>query len=200
MISHPISLLNKATNEFVDAELVENIDSSHLQSVEKDWMPALIHRLKELLDQGKPLPENWHWNWREKMARIQGILAFRTFAVVCEGKTQGLMQLNTAVPCKLSENAGKELAYIDYVESAPWNRASIVTQPRFGLVGSVLVRAAIEVSRDEGFHGRIGLHSLPQSEVFYAQACGMTDLGIDSAKENLRYFEMTSEQAASFSS
>ncbi|SIT53919.1 conserved hypothetical protein [Mesorhizobium prunaredense] len=63
-----------------------------------------------------------------------------------------------------------------------------------------MIRAAIEVSQEEGFRGRIGLHSLPQSAGFYERACGMSDLGIDGTKENLRYFEMTSEHAALFSS
>ncbi len=200
MTAHPILLLDKRTGKLLPAELVETINEGHLASVEKEWMPILLRRLRELVGQKEPLPENRHWVWREKVARIQGLLAFRTFAVVCEGQTQGLMQVNTAVTCRLPGQVGKELAYVDYVESAPWNRASIVQQPRFGGVGTTLIRAAIEVSLEEGFHGRIGLHSLPQSEAFYAQVCEMTDLGVDGTYENLRYFEMTPAQATSFSS
>jgi hypothetical protein len=197
--AHPILLLDKRTGKFVPAELVETINEGHLASVEKEWMPVLLRRLRELVDQRQPLPENRHWVWREKVARIQGLLAYRTFAIVCEGQTQGLMQINTAVTSRLPGQVGKQLAYVDYLETAPWNRATIVEQPRFGLVGSVLIRAAIEVSLEEEFHGRIGLHSLPQSEAFYAKSCGMTDLGIDGTYENLRYFEMTPDQAVSFS-
>jgi hypothetical protein len=66
-------------------------------------------------------------------------------------------------------------------------------------VGSLLVRAAIELSREEGFKGRIGLHSLPQSNAWYANMCGMTDLGADPGySHQLRYFEMTPEQAEAF--
>lgn len=57
--------------------------------------------------------------------------------------------------------------------------------------------AAIAVSEDEGFKGRLGLHSLPQADDFYRKI-GMTDLGQDAAYQNLRYFEMTSEQARAF--
>ncbi|WP_244608442.1 GNAT family N-acetyltransferase [Bradyrhizobium algeriense] len=167
-------------------------------------MPVLVNRIKQLVDGGEPRqawPQSWHWNWRTKMDHISGLLAFRTFALTCEGKVQGLMQINTAKNlCRLPAQAGKHLAYVDYVETAPWNRVTVVGQPRFGGVGVVMVRAAIEVSRDEGFHGRIGLHSLPQSESFYADVCGMSDLGLDGTKENLRYFEMTSEQSTAFSS
>jgi len=72
------------------------------------------------------------------------------------------------------------------------------TEPRYCGVGSIFIRTAIEVSRLEGFKGRIGLHSLPQSESFYGNKCGMTDLGKDSNYQDLRYFEMTPEQALSF--
>lgn len=45
---------------------------------------------------------------------------------------------------------------------------------------------------------RIGLHSLPQANSFYANACGMTDLGQDATYENLRYFELDSDSARRF--
>jgi hypothetical protein len=48
------------------------------------------------------------------------------------------------------------------------------------------------------FKGRIGLHSLPQANAFYANTCGMTDLGFDQDYEGLRYFEMTPGQAEAF--
>ena len=70
-------------------------------------------------------------------------------------------------------------------------------QPRFGLVGKVFLAGAIQLSRDTGFRGRVGLHSLPQADPFY-HSCGMTDLDIDPAVENLRYFEMTPAQAQAF--
>jgi hypothetical protein len=42
------------------------------------------------------------------------------------------------------------------------------------------------------------LHSLPQADGWYANDCGMTDLGCDATAHNLRYFEMTAEQASEF--
>ena len=203
MASFPVFLRDKRNGQTVPAVLVETIDESHLRCIETAWMPVLIRRVKELVDQGEPRqawPQSWHWDWRAKMDRINGLLAFRTFALLCQGEVQGLMQINTARNvCRLPVQAGKHLAYVDYVETAPWNRRTIVAEPRFGGVGVVMIRVAIEISQDEGFHGRVGLHSLPQSESFYSAACGMTDLGIDGTKENLRYFEMTSEQATEFS-
>ena len=83
------------------------------------------------------------------------------------------------------------------IESAPWNLAGLVENPRFSGVGVALMQAAIQVSADEGFAGRIALHSLPQSQPFYRRY--MNDLGIDSTHaEQLCYFEMTEEQATDF--
>ncbi len=52
-----------------------------------------------------------------------------------------------------------------------------------------------EASKEKG---RIGLHSLPQANSFYAYVCGMTDLGQDATYENLRYFELEPERARNF--
>ena len=90
------------------------------------------------------------------------------------------------------------MVYVNYLEAAPWNVASFIPPGKFRGVGSILIGAAINLSLDEGFYGRIGLHSLPQAERFYAKTCGMEELGIDPQVEDLRYFEMTQEQAAAF--
>ncbi|MBZ9764802.1 GNAT family N-acetyltransferase [Mesorhizobium sp. CA8] len=202
MASYPVFLNDQRTGKPVAAELLDRIDELHLRAVETDWIPQIINHIRQLIDQGQPRqtwPQSWHWNWRDKVDRINGLLAFQTFAIMCEGQLQGLMQMNSARSlCRLPEQAGKHLAYVDYVETAPWNRPNIASKPRYRGVGITMIRAAIEHSRDLGFHGRIGLHSLPQSETFYAN-CGMTDLGIDGTYENLRYFEMTSSQADALS-
>ncbi|NKN03075.1 GNAT family N-acetyltransferase [Rhizobium leguminosarum] len=203
MTSYPVFLTDKRTGEPVAAELIETISEADLRSVEAEWKPVTNAKIREIMAQGRSpadWPEGWHWMWREKMIAIGGLLAFQTFALRCEGKLQGLMQLNTArYRSRVPEQAGKDLVYVDYVETAPWNRKAIVADPRFGGVGTIMIRAAIEVSRDQEFRGRIGLHSLPSAEAFYANACGMTDLGLDGTYEGLRYFEMTSAQADAFS-
>ncbi|MGE6711914.1 hypothetical protein ACQKI2_17570, partial [Hyphomonas sp. NPDC076881] len=100
---------------------------------------------------------------------------------------------------RLPDQKNDHLVYIDFVEAAPWNRREILGElPKFSGAGSILIRAAIEYSKVEGFKGRIGLHSLPQANDFYANRVRMTDLGQDSNYQNLRYFEMTPEQAEAF--
>jgi hypothetical protein len=86
---------------------------------------------------------------------------------------------------------------VKYIESAPWNLKGYVgAGARFGGIGISLIRAAIAVSVEEEFRGRIALHSLPQSESFYGRF--MEDLGIDPYVEKLRYFEMSEERALKF--
>lgn len=112
---------------------------------------------------------------------------------------QGLMLLKMAgCNARLPEQAGKDLVYVDYIEAAPWNLKSVVAQPRFGLVGVVLIAAAIQSSKENGFKGRIGLHSLGQAEAFYRDKCRMTELGGDPEKQDLVYFEMNAAQADKF--
>lgn len=204
MSSHLVFLKDRRTGATVEAELIGNITNEHIQAVEKDWMPLIKARVMELIGQNEPRqnwPQSWHWNWRDKMSKVSGLLACETCALVYNGELQGLMQVNTAkARCRITEQVGKHLAYVDYVETAPWNRATMVAQPKFGGVGLNLIRAAIAISQEQGFQGRIGLHSLPQSEAFYANVCGMTDLGVDASTESLKYFEMTPAQAAAFSS
>lgn len=52
--------------------------------------------------------------------------------------------------------------------------------------------------RDEGFHSRVGLHSLPQAEAFYRDTCRMVCLGADASYQGLPYYELTREKAAEF--
>ena len=55
-------------------------------------------------------------------------------------------------------------------------------------VGTALLAESVLISYEHGMEGRIGLHSLPQSETFY-QHRGMTELGTDPMYYPLRYFE-----------
>jgi len=104
----------------------------------------------------------------------------------------------TKLTARLPSQRGKDLAYIEYVSTAPWNRPEISGIQQFHGVGLNMVRAAVELSRNESFHGRIGLHSLPQAAGFYGGTCGMSELGTDRDYYNLTYFEMTSAQADAF--
>ena len=125
-------------------------------------------------------------------------LSYQSFPIECGGQTQGMMIVNTIKRCRLRSQANKHLVYVEYLETAPWNRTPNPSAASFKGIGTVMMAAAIQLSMDEGNQGRIGLHSLPQADTFYGDRCGMTDLGLDPAypKFPLRYFEMTEIQAA----
>lgn len=197
-----IFLTNVSTGKPVEGELWDQITEKQLGDWEAEWQPAVTEALKRLNHAGVGRP-NWpqsrHWDWRQKMAEIQGLLAYPGVSVMCEGVTQGLMIVNTASNrCRIPAQAGRELVYVEFLENAPWNRKELLLQPRFRGIGSILIGTAIQISLAEGFKGRIGLHSLPQANPWYANSCGMTDLGIDTDKQGLRYFEMTPAQAEAF--
>jgi hypothetical protein len=185
------------------AELWDAITEKQLADWEGEWLPELFKALQRLKRAGverKHWPQSRHWDWRRKTDALQAMLANPGFSVVCAGLTQGMMLVDTTMKrCRLDNQKGKNLIYVSFVENAPWNRKELLFDPpRYRGVGTILIRAALELSKQEEFKGRIGLHSLPQSNGFYANVCGMTDLGADQDYQGLRYFEMTSEQAEAF--
>jgi GNAT superfamily N-acetyltransferase len=195
-----IYLRDVATGESVEAELRDAIEQAQLDDWQTKWQPALFAVLQELAVKGVPIsqwPQSWHWNWAQKTARVQGLLAFRGFSVVAQRETQGLAQVDLTKASREPSQAGKPLVYLDYLEVAPWNRPEFGAATRLRGVGSALIAAAVALSGEEGFKGRLGLHSLPQADAFYRKI-GMTDLGQDPAYHGLRYFEMTVEQARAF--
>ncbi|GEO01889.1 MULTISPECIES: hypothetical protein [Sphingomonadaceae] len=198
----PIALLNATNGKLEEAELWDAITEKQLGDWEAEWIPELFKAIQKLHRAGVERvhwPQSRHWNWRQKTRALQGMLAHPGFSIVCNGTTQGMMIVDiTTHRCRVESQKGKDLVYVEYVENAPWNRPELADPPLYRGIGSILIRAAIALSIEEEFKGRIGLHALPQSNGFYANTCGMTDLGIDASYHGLRYFEMTPEQAESF--
>ncbi len=197
-----VHLFNVERGEPEAAELWDAITERQLADWEGEWMPELFMAIQRLNRAGVERghwPQSRHWNWRRKVEALQGMLANPGFSIVCDGLTQGMMIVDTATHrCRIDGQKDQHLVYVEFVENAPWNRAELFTPPRYRGVGSILIRAAVSLSEELEFHGRIGLHSLPQANGFYANTCGMTDLGTDPDREGLRYFEMTPEQARAF--
>ena len=201
----PAYLLNVERGEVEPAELWHAIGEGQLTDWEAEWVPELFKAMQRLRRTGVPRrfwPQSRHWDWRRKTESLQGFLAHPGFSLMCAGMTQGMMLIdNVNKRCRLQSQKGKDLVYVEYLENAPWNRKELLFDPpRYRGVGSLLMRAAIESSYEAGFKGRVGLHSLPQSNQFYANTCGMTDMGADSDPKYhpMHYFEMTSEQAEVF--
>jgi len=98
---------------------------------------------------------------------------------------------------RLPTKPGLPLVRVEYLATAPWNWGPSSTKPRFGGVGHALLLAAISLSLELEFGGRVGLHSLPQSETWYAKQ-GMVKLGDSARKNGLAYFEMSEASARQF--
>lgn len=195
MTTSRIYLKKGATGTMVPAEFHDEVDDTHLAMWEATWKPAMkTHSSGRTLGTS---PRDRHWDWRHKVDMLRPYLGYHTFAIVCGGELQGLMLASDVQSARLESQFGKPLVYVEYVATAPWNRVELQKIPRFIGVGSVFIDAAIQLSLECSFRGRIGLHALPQSEDFYRK-CGMSELGPDSAHEGLVYFEMTVVQAKAF--
>jgi hypothetical protein len=200
-----VELLDHQSGEFVEAELFDEVTMDHFLETQREWRPVVTEAALYLAKAGaKPIlvPRHFHWDWTKKEADLR-MLAITFYGLGCGGALQGLMKLLTVGhTCRLPEQAGKPLVYVDYLEAAPWNIKPLMSAlgkaPRYGGIGTLLLEAAVQKSKEEGFKGRLALHSLPTSEQFYLKACGMTAVGRDPAKQNLLWLEYTPEQAERF--
>lgn len=197
-----IYLLQVATDKLVEAELLVGISDEHLDAWRKSWLPEVAAAKARLIKNRLPGPQwplDLHWDWDRKLAQARAtFLGRKSFCVLCQGQLQGLMLVNLTKTGRLPEQVRKELVYVEFLATAPWNRAELDCTPKFRGVGRALVLAAVELSLQEEFRGRVALHSLPQADEFYRVKCGMTPLGTDAKYESLTYFEMTPEQAQAF--
>ncbi len=194
MISEGISIIRRSDNKPVGAELLSDLDASDLLLVEREWEP-FRHRIhRQLLAAGVPKkkwPESLHWNWSLKSSQLKQ-LAIKGFGIVAGGSWQAVCLTDCVTyTARIGEHLGKPLLYLDYIEVAPWNWiiSEIGHTGEFGACGIVLFDRVEQLSREEGFKGRVGLHALPQAERFYTEKCGMTAVGRDASKQGLMYFE-----------
>lgn len=201
-----VILQNRVTGQEEPAEVISPISQTDINCYLSDWRPVLESKVDELKRTGqytleglrKHNVEDAHWLWPEKVIDRAGQLQWNSYAVRCNGKTQGLMFIDLLRRCRHASQLNEHLVYIDLVSTAPWNRARLVSNPLYRGVGIVLITEAILQSLDEDFDGRIGLHALPGSEPWYRQELNMESLGPDPTYHGLHYFEMTKDRATEF--
>jgi hypothetical protein len=197
MIRHAVVLRHDESDSYVDAQLVERVDTGMARRAEDAWKTFLATAKAAAFANGQPFPgiDHGHWNWERKVGVTERLLTFPTLGIECADQVQGLMLLQTdGYFGRLAVQHGSPLVYVMFLATAPWNLPDVTDRPRYRGVGTVLLAAAASISRELGFKGRLGLHSLPKSETWYNRI-GMTCLGADSTKDDLQYFEMTSGQA-----
>jgi hypothetical protein len=188
-----VFLRDGTTGEPVEATRIDGIALAEIEVAQTAWAEFL----KTALESATEWPEHSHWNWVFKAELALARRYYRLVGIEAGDGMQGLMTIAFHQKCRIAEQTNQGMVYIDYLSSAPWNLPQLTPTPRYKAIGQVLIASAIEASFKRGWQGRIGLHSLPQAESFYAR-CGMTDMGKDSAYEGLRYYEMTALQAENY--
>jgi hypothetical protein len=192
-----VQLWERKADRIVSAGLLPEMTPEQVVQTGEHWQRFRVQARARLRRERAPVPEHDHWDWDEKAHDLK-FAAYRCLGIRYEDEIQGMMMISTlAVEGRLPVHKGKPVLYVKYIESAPWNLKGYVgAGARFGGIGISLIRAAIAVSVEEEFRGRIALHSLPQSESFYGRF--MEDLGIDPDVGKLRYFEMSEARALKF--
>lgn len=135
-----------------------------------------------------------HWDWSKKIIDSRGKPNYEFYALECDDPaTQGLMMIDLDLHrSKLEEN--RNLVYVEFIHTAPWNRRSLVNSVAYKGVGSALLSFAVMRSVKMEYKGRVGLHCLSRSEEFYTKF-GMTLLNDLSQPKSLKYFELSREKA-----
>ena len=209
-----VELVHVTTGKIEIADVVLGLHDRHLDDHERLWRPMLWSAIQSMaarckdengdLNKSKFAAEIAHqgigdvnWIWRKWHKLYMHNSQYDFIAVQCVGRTQGLMLLESEDHATRLPTKGHQLVYVELLAKAPWNRKSLGGSQEFHGVGELLIATAISASIEKNFDGRIGLHSLPGADRFY-RFCGMTDLGPDSLKGGLSYFEMTMQQAKDF--
>ena len=174
-----------ADRPFISASVYRGFYAHQLEAIEASWAKAIEKEAERAQVAGLNPLEHTHWDWRNKADSVE-TGRHMLVAVESDDDVQGLMAI-LRLPCPARLGDGSVI-YVDYLETAPWNLKNRSARPRFLGVGTVLVSEAVRISVEEGFEGRVGLHSLPQAEASYLK-CGMARLAEDPAYYDLAYFQ-----------
>jgi hypothetical protein len=185
----PVQIVHRQRRAVVDAEVASGLSVADLAQVDSEW-----GRYRGQWPDDRVFAENDSWQWKLKAVELSSS-SCKFFSVRFGGSIQGLLMLDlNPVPSRSWAHAGEPHLYVEYLESAPWNQVEHGEGiESYARVGIALLTVAVRVSMEAGCEGRIALHSLAQSEGFYRAR--FEDLGLD-ALENLRYFELRTDQAS----
>lgn len=192
-----VSIYDCLAKNSTPATLVFEVTVDEVDEAVGLWSPHLAKKEREL----RRRVQHSHWDWSKKARAIQGAQNYSIVGVRNAEALQGLLLWDDMFErARHPSQLGKDIVYVHFLMTAPWNDRDIDPAPRYAGVGTLLIRAAVERSFDLGFKGRLGLHSLTQSEPFYRDRCQMADLGPDTRPDHqgLKYFELTPELAEEF--
>jgi hypothetical protein len=127
-----VEIIDNCTGEPAEAELFDEVTVEHFLETQQEWRPIVLRAARKLALQGarELVPQHFHWDWTVKAPQL-GVLANTFYGISCAGRLQGLMKLETVgefCRCRLPEQEGKALVYVDYVEVAPWNLKALTLE------------------------------------------------------------------------
>lgn len=161
--------------------LVRTMSQIHLVQIETIWQGMLRETQQPDMD--------WSWAYKLRLAARES--RFEAYVIEIDQLAHGVMLLETEWHRSQLDGQGEErlpLVYVEYLASAPWNRRVIEDPPYFVGIGRTLLMFARQRSVELGYGGRLGLHSILESEAFYHRQ-EMPDYGADADKDGLVYFE-----------
>lgn len=186
----PVSLFNRRAHSHVAAEITAMTDR-HVELLNATWMRAFESRYERQERDEDFLMWNTGKGYLDLVFHRE---EFQSFSLVADDIVQGVLLLES-VPLMSRLEPDRSLVYVRYLATAPWNRRTKIGPGWFRGVGTHLLAHAAEVSRTKGCEGRLGLHSLRDSDDFY-EKLGLHNLGLDAARRGLNYFELTGAAAA----
>ncbi|WAC45209.1 hypothetical protein OU997_03170 [Pseudomonas sp. SL4(2022)] len=188
------------TGKDVPYNISDGIDLRTTVSLDMDWSEEKARIFGQLIaDNPDALnsPDKWgelldsyqlndfHWAWAQKAVQCNSAEYF-WFYLTADGKVQAACIIKHPKESR-EDNAG--IFYVDYLAVAYWNRRRNGYARRFEGVGTRLLVHAVNYSINVlGYRPGFSLHSLPSSEGYY-RSLKMTDYGIDTNYQDLRYFE-----------
>lgn len=184
-----VSLFNRRSREMVTAEITAMTDRD-VKLLNATWMPAFQNRYERQERDEDFLMWNTGKGYLDLVFHREEL---QSFSLIAGEIVQGVLLLES-VPLMSRLEPDRSLVYVRYLATAPWNRPGKIGAGWFRGVGQRLMTHAVQVSRDMGCDGRLGLHSLRGSDEFY-EKLGLHNLGLDAARRGLNYFERRSETA-----
>ena len=177
-----VELRRGEDNQAVSATLL-SLTPKHVEDFAMRWRSPLAQASQE--------DKYWDWHFKQRLSATRD--NYESYAVECEGDTQGLMALETQQHRSVL-SPGEPLVYVVALSVAPWNRKQLQNPPVFKRVGTLLLNFSRVRSLALRYKGRVGLHALPNAEGFYERRHMMrfgfsAEDYIDADNEPLTYFE-----------
>lgn len=170
----------------VAGEIHSPITPAILAEVDQFWTPLLAQHKQQDVD----------WRWDHFLKECPDGEAYKSFALVCQGRAEGLLIVAKERQMRSELVVG---SYMEYLASAPWNRqalsggALVSDRGRVTPCGQVLVARAALLSIEQGHHGWLGWNSLPGDTLAWYRNLvpgAKSDFATIPEDEHYQYIEM----------